>query len=888
MRSGSSAGRSLSFSLPSSFTCSEHKSDDDSNPSARCNVNNNHNHNNPRRQASSAAVPPSPAEDQVIELSVSSEELLRWRRRHQQQAQTEPMPWPGRTRSVLRRYSPLVPPVALLIALVVLLVQDHAYGLDPPGWSDPQLMHWTSCSLDNPIATANILSAQCATLMMPLCYEGACEHEEDNATIAVSFKRIGASNNSVSTRTLWFLPDRPDLQTREDVELQMTLLFEDLGRDVDIYTLDMRGTGNSTALACRSPIDESPLQTAIFARNNGVLDVRDVQVCVNTLRDLGYSDLGAFSLASASRDIEEVVRRFQSNSQTIVYALGYGSLVAQHLMHRNVSQVLGYVLDGALGSSRGATDSAELRSVPYRLSRSDEDFGEVAADFLAWCQRDGNCSMMFSNMTSSTTIRARLVEVYSRLDTDATSMCATILTDVETSRRGNSATSTGTTPPSYLLRQLLGLMTKSKVLWPFIPVVVYRFLRCGAEDLSLLTRFVTSTFAVDANANTPDLLYAIQAFSELWESPLPDQVLLTERFTNQTISSGRMYTQLEASCLFRGSTSDACLTTSSSTLSRLSPVGGTLSYAVKPMNTSAIALSSASVLLLSGGLDVVSPPRYSSGLFDSIQTGNKALLVAPFSSHGVVQNALSSNGKACGRQVLASYILAGGNLSAYDASCMAMLSTPSLAISQTLSQLVLGVDDAYDGMLVNNGSSISISNSSKAGVYPNNGSRDGSTASGSTLDELQQQITTLEDSRQRYEVALIVVASVLGAVLVVYAAVMFYRHRQKQQRTRDDLATLRRMRGDGDSEVELMGSVYLLSTSPRGNQEQTQMAEDRAWSGRSIQWQEICPAGSHPEDCELLGSGACLASEAIGTRRKSWSLGATITESSGCPSVKLA
>ena len=226
---------------------------------------------------------------------------------------------------------------------------------------------------------------------------------------------------------------------------------------------------------------------------------------------------------------------------------------------------------------------------------------------------------------------------------------------------------------------------------------------------------------------------------------------------------------------------------------------------------------------------MVSPPKYSSGLFDSIQTGNKALLVSPYSKHGVVQNALSSNGEACGRQVLASYILAGGNLSGYDASCMAMLAIPSLAISQTLSQLVLGVDDAYDGMLVNTDSSSSLSNSSSAGVNPNSGSQDNLTAPSSTLDELQRQISTLENSRQRYEIALIVVASVLGAVLVLYAVVMFYRHLQKQQRTRDDLATLRRMRGDGDSEVELMGSVYLLSTSPR--QEQTQMAEDRAWSG---------------------------------------------------------
>ncbi|CAI5743640.1 unnamed protein product [Peronospora destructor] len=583
--------------------------------------------------------------------------------------------------------------------------------------------------------------------MMPLCYESICDAKDDNATIVVSFKRIGSNNSSVSAKTVWYLPDRPDLQTREDIELQMALLYEELNRGVDIYTLDMRGTKNSTALTCNSSIDESPLQNAIFAQKRRT---------------------------SASRDVEKAITQFQSGSQVVVYALGYGTLLAQELLRRGISQVVGYVFDGALGGLESTTDSAALPAISYQISKSDEDFGQVAADFLTWCQLDADCSTKFSNVSSTTTLNTTLVEVYSRLDADPTSMCAMILMGVDTSE-------SSITPPSYLLRQLLGLMMKDTALWSFVPVVVYRFHRCGSKDLSLLTHLVYSTFEIDAGANTPELIYAIQAFSELWEVPSPSQALLTERFTNQAISSGRVYTQLEAYCLL---TSNACINVSAS--ANLLSVGPVLSYADKPVNVSAAAISSeTSVLVFSGGLDVFAPPKYATALFDAIQTVNKELLVAPYGTHGVVQTALLSNGFSCARRVLASFVNAGGNLSAYDASCMAALSTPGLAVSISSSLLVLGVQDAYEGVLLN----VSI----------------GTSSSGST-DVLTDCDNTLN--------------SLVGTVLVIYQ-----RHRKQQLKGEETI--LQQMRGDEGNEIEFMRSIYLLSSSLPSSDRQAETAIGR-------------------------------------------------------------
>ncbi|KAE9031658.1 hypothetical protein PR002_g9583 [Phytophthora rubi] len=803
MPSGVSAGVS---SVPSSFSSSEHKSDSSS---ANSQV---------LLPQPSSAVPPATA-DQVIELSVSSEELANWRRRHQQ-VQTGPMPWPGRTRSFLRRYSPLVPPAALLIALVVLLVQDLANATgssDLPGNANETALQWSACELDNVVAKAYNLSAQCATVVLPLCYEDICNTEDGNATVSVSFKRIpaiGASDTSVSAQTVWYLADRPDVQTREEAELQMTLLYEELRGEVDIYTLYIRGTGNSTALTCNTS-DGSPLQTAVFARNDGVLAPSDVQSCVSRLQELGYTDLSAFSLASASRDVEEVITQFQSDSEAVVYALGYGTLVAQQLMQRGVSQIVGYTLDGALGGPADPTSSPSTAptATPYKVSRSDEAFGEVAADFLAWCQADTNCSTMFSDVSTTTTLNTTLLEVYARLDADTASLCARILLDADTSGNTNSATN-NTTPPSFLLRELLGLMMKSTILWPFIPVMAYRFHRCGSEDLEVLTEFVNNTFATaDEDEDMPDLLYAIQAFSELWEAPSPDQTELTERFTDATISSGRVYTQLQAYCLFTGdNSSDPCKNTSA-LASNFSVVGSTLAYTTKnSTNASATVVpSDSSVLVLSGGLDAISPPKYAAALFDALYTASKALLVAPNGTHGVVQTALLSNGTSCARRVLASYVRNSGNLSAYDASCMTDLFTPSLAVSNTSSLLVLGVADAYDGVLVSANSS--GSSSSSGGSIGSSGSSESAGSSGSALEELNRRISALESSRDHYKVALIVVASVLGAMLIGSAMAVVCRRHRKQQLASEE-AMLRRMRGDEEDEVELMRSIYLLSSSP--------------------------------------------------------------------------
>ncbi|RLN89838.1 hypothetical protein BBJ28_00004068 [Nothophytophthora sp. Chile5] len=822
MPTGASAGLpastppSLRLSLLSS---SEHKSDSSSSSSS-----------NSLRPVPWSFGAPATA-DHVIELSASSEEPpSTWSRRNQptppNSTQSASMPWPGRTRSFLRRYSPLALPVALLIALVVLLVQDLATAQDAspdtPDSTTATVIQWSACPLDNVVAKAQDIAAQCTTVEMPLCYDGVCEADNATATISVFFKRIAKASNDTNSTRVWYLPDRPDVQTASDVDLQMTLLYQELDGDVDIYTMTLRGSGNSTALECNTS-DAAPLQEAIFARNDGAIDADDVQNCASQLQATGYTNLSAFSLSSAARDLEQIITQYQTDAQVVVYALGYGTLVAQRLMQLGVSQISGYVLDGALDgspeSSLTSSSSPETEESMYQVSKSDADFGQVADEFLTWCQTDVNCSTMFPSTSSTTTLNATLLEVYVRLDADTASMCAMMLTDSGDSS-SSSSSSDSATPPSFVLRQLLAQMLENATLRAFIPVVAYRFHRCGSEDLTLLSEFVTTSFETaavgDDNGNIPDLVYAIQAFSELWEQPTPDQIELTERFTNATISAGREYSQLEAYCLFTSDTSAACMAVegSNSASTASSSVGFTLAYdrdALATNTSGTVIPTGASVLLLSGELDALSPLKYAESLYNALQ-GDKALLVAPNGTHGVVQTALSADGTACARQVLASYVRNRGDLSVYNASCIAELPTPSLAISNVSSLLVLGVVDAYDGELVLS----SGSGSATIEIIPstsNSGSSETSSSSDSALDDANRRIAELESSRDRYELAMIVVASVLGALLLVGLLVLIYKRHRKRQIV-DEEAMLRRMRGEEEDELELMRSLYLLSSSP--------------------------------------------------------------------------
>jgi pimeloyl-ACP methyl ester carboxylesterase len=760
------------------------------------------------QSASSSQSPPTPLSSQLPPSS-----LLRSPSPSPPLAPPEPMPRHVRYRIAVCRWAPLVLPVGLLGTLIFMLVSDltqadtNANASGSSNSSYPVVItDWNPCTLDSSTATAKNLSAQCTLLALPLCHDGVCS-DPDNHTINVFIKRIPSTSASPTT-SVWYIPDRPDAQSSSESDHQMTLLYEQLNGTTSIYRMDMRGTGQSSPLTCS--VD---LASAVFNPERQPTST-EVQQCADDVRALYGDRLAAFSLTSAAHDLKATIETYQTETSdvgededVVVYALGYGTHIAQRMIQLETDGVVGYVMDSPLATADSQTSSS--------LSRGDADFGEIGDAFLDWCMSDDDCAAMFPN-TSLTNVSATLEAAFVRLDAgnDCSELFVTNATDSSSSSSSSSAAGSESssssssdglsTPPSYLLRKQLAVLMEDSALRPLVPVVIHRANRCGAEDVGVLSRVSKQlTETIKERDDSLELVHAIQAFSELWEAPSPSQLELLERFTTSRISNGQAYDKLAAYCLFTGDSSSSCdgITTSEEQL---------LGFERDGLGTGNVSLpSSISVLVLSGDMDGLAPTKYAKALENAITSGGgKQLLVVANGPHNVVDSTTLPDGSSCGRQVLASFIQSSGNLGAVDASCLSELPPASLAVSSALSTLVLNVTDAYDGEL---------DLGSSSGDVDDGEPQQSSSASAASLSSSNSSSTdadSLTSSRNRYKLALIIVGSVCGSLAVLAAAVALYRRHQKRELDKEE-DLLRRMRGSADDDFELLRGLYLSSFSYR-------------------------------------------------------------------------
>lgn len=717
-----------------------------------------------------------------------------------------PMPRYVRCRIAVARWAPLVLPVGLLTTFIILLVSDltqadtSANSASADGIGTPTIItDWNACELNSVAADASNLTAQCTLIALPLCHEDVCS-DPDNHTINVFVKRIEASEASDEISTaVWYIPDRPDSQTSAEADNQMALLFEQLNATTSVYRMDMRGTGQSSPLTCS--VD---LASAVFG-NNQELTLDDVQQCSQDIRAMYGDRMAAFSLTSSAYDLKDVIETYQTESASnvgeamsvIVYALGYGTLVAQRMMQLETAGVVGYVLDSPVATANSQSIWSE--------SESDAAFGEVGDEFLLWCANDSDCAARFPN-TSLTNVSATLEATFVRLDAEnGSSVCSELLQNTtSTASVSGSSSGSGVTaiPSSYTLREHLAVLMENATLRPLIPIMIFRFSRCGSQDINVLTR-LTETLAstVEQRDNELELVFAIQAFSELWESPSPNETELVERFTTAKISDGRVYGKLKAYCLFTGDSTSAC--------EGEAMAGSLLAFERDGFGSSSVSVpANASVLILTGDMDGKAPTKFANALNNAIVAeGGKQLIVVANGTHNIAETAVLADGSSCGRQVVASFITSDGDLASVDASCIDELPTASLAVSTALSSLLLNVTDAYDGEAVPDTSKSASAEAQDESSQASSLADAGSSSLGAEVDDLQA-------SRDRYRVALIVVGSLCAVSAVLAVAYVAFRRHRKRELAKEE-ALLRRMRGSEDDDFELLRGLYLSSFSYR-------------------------------------------------------------------------
>ncbi|KAJ0407461.1 hypothetical protein P43SY_005002 [Pythium insidiosum] len=597
--------------------------------------------------------------------------------------------------------------------------------------ADATIKGWYPCSAITFVAQSPLVendpnalkAAQCAVVDVPLCYPGVC-NGTTSQTIELFVKRIVASTADPSKRpNVWFLQGGPGASSVA-MESAMLSMYRLLRGQVNVYTMDHRGTGRSTKLDCvaaQATTSGSPRGTSVSPS--------EVPACADELKRRYRGNLAGFSTTSAAYDLAAFISSFQARSETYVYGVSYGSSVVERLMHLQPKEVVGYVLDGV-----STTAGADKSAYPY-FSNWDTAFGAVGERLLELCASDTLCKSKFGATPAKDALRALLTD----LDGPSSSRCAAIIADDE---------DVESPPAGVVLRIVLGEMLQSASLRALIPAVVYRVQRCAERDQTALKRFfkvlrsMTSRASEDS-AHFSSLLYRLIMFSELWEAPTPSSDELLERFLSVSISNGAVYSSVDDYCAFTKETSSVCRQLGVSAYT-----APAIWYARdRYWNVAATVPPSASVLLMSSQLDPQTPHTFAETLLQTIKGSRKALVTFDYAAHGTVFSTkqAGSGRPTCGMQVLVSYVAAKGDVTKIDRTCVASLPGVNFSASPRLVADLFDTSDAFDGVVLGTPLPTGVSNTSSAagprGPSNSTSSRAGDSASISKGDSSSHSST---------------------------------------------------------------------------------------------------------------------------------------------------
>lgn len=256
-----------------------------------------------------------------------------------------------------------MPRLALALSLIAFCVAVHAAPL-----------RLDDCRIESE-AGAGSASARCGWLEVP-------ENRNDpaSATIKLHVAVIPALRLRPEGDPLFLLSGGPG-QAATDFYLSISPALARIRRERDIVLVDQRGTGRSNRLDC-----EISDETVLASEDPAVLQAQ-AQACLASLR----SDPRYYTTSIAVRDLDEV-RAALGYERLNLYAISYGTRVAQHYIRRYPERVRSVVLDGAvpvdlaLGPDAALEAQRALDAIFQRCAsdeRCDSAFPQLAGQFTA-------------------------------------------------------------------------------------------------------------------------------------------------------------------------------------------------------------------------------------------------------------------------------------------------------------------------------------------------------------------------------------------------------------------------------------------------------------------------------------------------------------------------
>jgi pimeloyl-ACP methyl ester carboxylesterase len=467
-----------------------------------------------------------------------------------------------------------------------------------------------------------------------------------------------------------------------------------LGGDVDVYSIDRRGTGRSTKLDCVAA------QAQAASSPGGVsISPEEVASCADELGSKYDADLARFSITSAALDVQYFLKAYLKATAAaappvFVYGAGANSPIVERLMHVAAKiNVAGYILDGV-----ATTSGAPLADFAF-VSKADSAYDAVGQRFLALCGSDSECSKYFPGTTLASAVRSLIQSLEA-----PRSACAAAL-DAQLAEVFDYTP--GDYPPAKTFRWLLGGLLREPWLRTLIPAITYRLRQCTDNDIKVLSYFF-KTLATQVRAGREraapgkaSLLSKLVAFSEFWETPTPSSETLDARFEATSLTSREQYS-LEMYCAFSKDNASAC-----------EPFAALANYSAAPLvykkpqywNTAASPRPNASVLLLSGTLDPVTPHTQAEALVAALNTTRKRLVTFEYATHGALWHTATTTtthgAMPCGVAIVASYVQQNGDLAKLDVACTLEQSKSfTLTVESQLVTKWLSASAAYNGTFV--------------------------------------------------------------------------------------------------------------------------------------------------------------------------------------------
>jgi pimeloyl-ACP methyl ester carboxylesterase len=358
---------------------------------------------------------------------------------------------------------------------------------DLPAWEKVNVT-WFPCSL---YEGANDNRAECSSTPMLFNW-----FDDDGRTFTSYAKRLRSSDADVEGQ-LWLLHGGPGASG----VIGFPSTMEGLQREnpnLDLYTLDPRGTGFSEYAAC-------PLQQSGFSENGASVTPGEMDACIAYLEEKYGDDLGVFNVTNSAIDLGAYIHATKEEGKKVfIWGGSGGAFWAQRYLQFFPDQASGVILEG-------------IPPAITSIAVQDEYADKMALKVFELCRADDFCSQKLPDP------RVMLAALFDKLDSGH---CSEIGMDTYSAK--------------VMIDQLLYYYPHYEA----IPAFIFRVDRCNEEDKAAIVHIFNSVFGSKGAAvkeddepftDNPNVLYWSDVLfwnemsSELWEIPeYPDYDAITQ------------------------------------------------------------------------------------------------------------------------------------------------------------------------------------------------------------------------------------------------------------------------------------------------------------------------------------------------------------------------